>query len=43
MDACGGSHYLMRELIKLGHELKLILEEDVKAFNRGKKSDVRDA
>ena len=43
MEACGGSHYWARELIKLGHEVKLMPGEDVKAFNRGNKSDVRDA
>ena len=43
MEACGGSHYWARELIKLGHEVKLMPGEDVKAFNRGNKSDARDA
>lgn len=43
MEACGGSHYWARELIKLGHEVKLMPGEDVKAFNRGNKSDSRDA
>lgn len=43
MEACGGAHYWARELIKLGHEVKLMPAEDVKAFNRGNKSDVRDA
>ena len=43
MEACGGSHYWARELIKLGHEIKLMPGEDVKAFNRGNKSDARDA
>lgn len=43
MEACGGSHYWARELMKLGHKVKLMPGEDVKAFNRGNKSDVRDA
>lgn len=43
MEACGGAHYWARELIKLGHEIKLMPGADVKAFNRGNKSNVRDA
>lgn len=39
MEACGGSHHWARDLIKLGHEVKLMPGEDVKAFNRGNKSD----
>jgi transposase len=44
MEACGSSHYWARELIKLGHEVKLIPPQIVKGFVPGPmKSDSRDA
>lgn len=43
MEACGGAHYWARELIALGHEVKLIPAQHVKAFLRGNKNDYNDA
>ena len=35
MEACAGAHYFARELTKLGHEVKLIPPQYVKAYVRG--------
>ena len=43
MEACGGSNYWARELMKLGHEVKLIPAQRVKAFLQGNKTDYLDA
>jgi len=43
IEACGGSHYWARTLIALGHEVKLIAPQHVKAFMRGQKNDYNDA
>ncbi|HEC06054.1 MAG TPA: IS110 family transposase [Thiolapillus brandeum] len=43
MEACASSHYWGRELRKLGHEVKLIAAQHVKAFLRGNKNDYNDA
>ena len=43
MEACSTSHYWARELIKLGHEVKQIPTQHVKAFLRGNKNDYNDA
>lgn len=43
MEACGGAHYYGRELMKLGHEVKLIPPQYVKAYRRGQKNDYNDA
>lgn len=43
MEACGGSNYWARELMKLGHEAKLIPAQRVKAFLQGNKTDYLDA
>jgi transposase len=43
MEACAGSHYWGRELRKLGHEVKLIPPQHVKAYVRGNKNDYNDA
>jgi len=43
MEACSSSHYWGRELSKLGHEVKLIPPQHVKAFLRGNKNDYNDA
>ena len=43
MEACGSANYWARELIKLGHEVKLISPQYVKPFVKGNKNDYRDA
>ena len=43
MEACGASHYWARELRKLGHEVKLMAPQHVKAYVKRNKNDGRDA
>ena len=43
MEACGAGHYWARELGKLGHEVKLIAPQHVKAYVKRNKNDGRDA
>jgi transposase len=43
MEACGAGHYWARELCKLGHEVKLIAPQHVKAYIKRNKNDGRDA
>jgi transposase len=43
MEACGAAHYWARELRKLGHEVKLIAPQHVKAYVKRNKNDGRDA
>ena len=43
MEACAGAHYWARELMTLGHEVKLIPPQYVKPFVRGNKNDYNDA
>ena len=43
MEACASAHYWARELAALGHEVKLIPPQHVKAFVRGNKNDYNDA
>ncbi len=43
MEACGGSNHWARELIKLGHEVKLISPQFVKPYVKGNKNDYNDA
>jgi len=43
MEACGAGHYWGRELRKLGHEVKLIAPQHVKAYVKRNKNDGRDA
>ncbi len=43
MEACGGSHYWARELMKLGHDVKLIPPRQVKPFVINNKTDAADA
>ena len=44
MEACGSAHYWAREMIRLGHEVKLIAPHYVKPFvKRQKKNDAADA
>lgn len=43
MEACGGSHYWARELMKLGHRVKIMNPKYVKAFVKTNKNDRVDA
>src|SRR3979411_242111 len=43
MEACGGGHYWARELRKLGHEVRLMAPQHVKAYVKRNKNDGRDA
>ncbi len=43
MEACGSAHYWGRELAKLGHVVKLIPAQAVKAYVQGNKNDYNDA
>lgn len=43
MEACGGAHHWARQLSKLGHQVKLMPGEYVKAFNIRNKNDAADA
>jgi transposase len=43
MEACGGAHHWARQLTKMGHEVRLMPAEFVKAFNIRNKSDAADA
>jgi transposase len=43
MEACGGAHYWARQLHALGHEVRLIPAQYVKAYVRGNKNDYNDA
>lgn len=43
MEACGGSQHWVRELEKLGHKVRLMPGQFVKAFVMGNKNDVMDA
>jgi len=43
MEACGAAHYWGRELRKLGHEVRLIAPQHVKAYIKRNKNDGRDA
>ena len=43
MEACGAAHYWGRELRKLGHEVKLMAPQHVKAYVKRNKNDGRDA
>jgi transposase len=43
MEACGAGHYWARELGKLGHKVKLIAPQHVKAYVKRNKNDGRDA
>lgn len=43
MEACSSAHYWAREFQKLGHEVKLIPAQHVKAFLRGNKNDFNDS
>ncbi len=43
LEACGASHHWGRELAALGHEVKLIAPQHVKAYLRRGKNDAADA
>jgi transposase len=43
LEACGGSHYWAREIMKLGHTVKLMAPQAVKPYVQGNKTDGRDA
>lgn len=43
MEACGGASYWARELVKAGHEVKLIAPQYVKPFVKRQKNDAADA
>jgi len=42
LEACGASHDWARELMALGHEVKVLQGRYVKAFNVGNKTDAAD-
>mgnify|MGYP001820085036 CR=1 FL=1 len=43
IEACHSSHYWARELIALGHDVRLIPTQYVRPFRRGGKNDLNDA
>jgi transposase len=43
MEACGAAHYWARVLTELGHTVKLIAPQHVKAYIKRNKNDARDA
>ena len=43
MEGCAGAHYWARELRGLGHEVRLLPAQHVKAYVRGNKNDYNDA
>ena len=43
IEACASAHFWARELHKLGHEVRLIPPQHVKAYVRGNKTDYHDA
>jgi transposase len=43
MEACGSGHYWARELVKLGHEVRLIAAQFVRPFVKSNKTDAADA
>ena len=43
MEACASAHYWSREMIRLGHEVKLIAPQYVKPFVKRQKNDAADA
>ena len=43
MEACASAHYWARELRALGHEVRLLPAQHVKAYVRGNKNDYNDA
>jgi transposase len=43
MEACAGAHYWARRFEALGHEVRLLAPQHVKAYVRGNKNDYNDA
>ncbi len=43
MEGCASAHYWARQLMALGHEVKLVPAQYVKAYVRGNKNDYNDA
>jgi transposase len=43
LEACGGAHHWARELIKLGHDARLMPPQYVKAYVKTNKHDAADA
>lgn len=43
MEACASAHYWARELMKLGHSVKLMAPQHVKPYVKGNKNDANDA
>lgn len=43
MEACGSASYWAREMVKLGHEVKLIAPQYVRPFVKRQKNDMADA
>jgi len=43
MEACVGAHHLSRQLLALGHDMKLIPAQFVAPFSKSHKNDFRDA
>ena len=43
IEACGGAHHWARKLVQMGHQVKLMPGEFVKAFNIRNKNDAADA
>lgn len=43
MEACGGAHHWARQFTKMGHEVRLMSAQFVKAFNIRNKNDAADA
>lgn len=43
MEACDGAHHWARNLLQMGHQVKLMPREFVKAFNIRNKNDAADA
>jgi hypothetical protein len=43
IEACAGAHYWARELIKLGHDVRLISPQFVKPYVKGNNNDANDA
>lgn len=43
MEACAGAHYMARQLVRFGHEAKLISPQFVRPFVKSNKNDFIDA
>jgi transposase len=43
LEACGGAHHWAREIVRLGHQVKMMAPQHVKRYVQGNKTDARDA